>query len=234
MTDLRRVVMKTQPGDSTKLDSVSQEFHDACEQLHTSEFLPSDYRYNLTISHDRQFVWFRVAKVATRTILNHLRENAGPLDMDHAMFVHYPVNLCREYFKFAFVRNPWDRLVSCWQNKVVDENFFRFKETTRQRLMKFDNFVEYVGALDIENCDHHLRLQSRLIDLNHLDFLGRFEKFEKDYSYVCQVLDIPDLNGQQRNKSARSNDLNEYYSAGLRDAVFKIYERDIRLFNYCL
>lgn len=224
--------MRTKIDDAMKLDSVSQEFHDSAAYLRNSDLLPSDNAYNLTVSHERRFLWFRVAKVATRTILNHLRENCGPLDMDHAMSVHYPINICRDYFKFGFVRNPWERLVSCWQNKVIDTNYFRFDEANRQRLRDFKNFVEYVRDLDVETCDHHLRLQRKLIDLNQVEFLGRLEAFDEDFSHVCEVLGIPAWQGQQRNKSARSGDLHEYYTPDLIEAVADIYRKDIQLLNY--
>ncbi len=37
--------------------------------------------YNLTISHHYRFVWFRVAKVGTRTILEHFKASDVPLDV---------------------------------------------------------------------------------------------------------------------------------------------------------
>lgn len=232
LEEFRRAVMQTKTDDLTKLTDFSQQFHDSADHLRNSGFFLSDGAYNLTVSHDRRFIWFRVAKVATRTILNHFREHCAPLDMDHSMAIHYPVNLCRDYFKFAFVRNPWERLVSSWQNKIVDTNFFRLNKSTRQRLMEFANFVDYVRNLDIETCDHHFRLQCTLIDLNQLDFLGRHESFGDDFSHVCQVLGVPELNGEQRNKSGRLSDHRQYYTPELVASVAKIYQKDIQVFKY--
>ena len=39
----------------------------------------SSHAYNLTISHEYRLMWFRVAKVGTRTILEHLRKSGVPL-----------------------------------------------------------------------------------------------------------------------------------------------------------
>ena len=62
--------------------------------------------YNLTVSHSHRFVWYRVAKVATRTIRHHCETHGVSLDVDHAMRVRYPLASFADYFTFAFVRYP--------------------------------------------------------------------------------------------------------------------------------
>ena len=86
----------------------------------------SPLAYNLTISHSHRFVWYRVAKVATRTIRHHCETHGVSLDVDHAMRVRYPLATYADYFTFAFVRDPLDRFVSAWQDKVVDHNYYDF------------------------------------------------------------------------------------------------------------
>ncbi|MCG8634610.1 MAG: sulfotransferase family protein [Desulfobacterales bacterium] len=194
--------------------------------------MPSCRRYNISICNDKKFIWFRVAKVGTRSVFKIFNQVNLTLDAEHPWYCHYPVQQYQTFFKFGFIRNPWDRLVSCWQNKVVKKNHFEFSESQRSELLDFKKFVDYVSGLDIENCDCHLRLQSKLIDLNNIDYIGRFETFEKDLSYILNRINIDPIAIPHENKSKSRDDYQSYYTRALKDQVAQIYQKDIMLFSY--
>lgn len=198
----------------------------------TLPFIPSHQPYNITISHEKQFIWFRVPKVGTRTVFNWLGQADVSLDAVGPYNCHYPVQFYKSYFKFAFVRNPWDRLVSCWYNKVIDSNYFRLSQPDRLKLHIFEYFVDWVAAKNIETCDRHLRLQSRLIDLNQLDFLGRFETMDTDLLEVAHTLGLVEVTIERKNVTENRQPYQAYYNDTLRQKVADIYRKDIRLFGY--
>src|SRR3954451_16494371 len=79
------------------------------------------------INHERQFIFVHIPKTAGTAVSEALGE---PRDRKHPsleMIIrdglgHHPVKkLFRRkiigYFKFAFVRNPWDRAVSLYMEK---------------------------------------------------------------------------------------------------------------------
>jgi hypothetical protein len=173
-----------------------------------------------------------VAKVGTRTIFNAFEQGGLNLDAEHPMFCRYPEGLFIDYFKFAFVRNPWDRLLSCWRNKVVDSNYFKFSEELRARMQKFDRFVEYVEGLDLDQCDHHIRRQGRLIDINNIDFVGRFERFEEDLADVLKEIGISDIAIARKNASENRLHYRQHYDDALMARVGELYKKDIKLFGY--
>jgi len=130
-----------------QLDEASKAYQKQCEEfLKSNTYIPSQSRYNLTICHEKKFLWFRVAKVCTRTIFNIFKQGQVRLDAEHTMFCHYPPKLFESYFKFAFVRNPWDRLASCWKDKVVesgvDQNYFNFDDSTHEKMKQFESFLK--------------------------------------------------------------------------------------------
>ena len=200
--------------------------------VRTAKLAPSWYRYNLTACHDPAFLWFRVAKVGTRTIMKILTDSSLQLSAEHTFRCYYPVQRYQDHFKFGFVRNPWDRIVSCWHNKVVRYNRFGFDEETREKYTDFSCFLDYVESLDISTCDPHMRLQSRLIDLNNVDFVGRFENFRDDLSTVLDRLGLSDAELPHENTSSRKKDYREYYNDELIQRVGDIYQRDIQIFNF--
>lgn len=98
-------------------------------------------------------------------------------------------------------------------------------------MQEFSNFVSFVEKRDIEKCDIHLRLQSRLIDLNNLDFLGRFESFYEDLEFVFNNIGCKLTNFEVINATSKAH-FTAYYTDELIQRVAKIYKKDIQIFGY--
>lgn len=196
--------MKTRSNTPNKLDTYSNYLQRVYRCLNKFKYFPSSRPYNLSICHETKFIWFRVAKVGTRSIYNHLKSSV-PLAASHPYSVYYQPFLYRDYFKFAFARNPWDRLVSYWHNKVIESNYFRFNQHQYSRMQHFKNFIDFVSGLNVESCDPHLRLRCRLIELDNIDYVGRFETIGQDYKEVCNRLELSTENFRHENKSDRSS-----------------------------
>jgi hypothetical protein len=108
-------------------------------------------------------------------------------------------------FTFAFVRNPWARVVSAYLNKFLSVNCTsvvvlqrlrggRWRRWERpQTDITFREFVEFLAQHDPHKYDEHWRPQSMFLKDQRLDFLGRFENLTADFAWVQQQLgiDIP-------------------------------------------
>jgi hypothetical protein len=229
------LVFRTEHGDRLKLATPTRVALRQLSRRSARSGRLSPLAYNLTISHANKFMWFRVAKVGTRSIFGHFTKYDVPLDLEHAMRMRYPTDLFEDYFKFAFVRHPLGRFMSAWRNKVVNHNYFGFDSETLSRMQRVENFAAWVATFDLSDlatADHHLALQSRLIDLTQIDYLGRLESFDDDFAAVCHEIGVPVSHVEPLNQTRREDDEPEPVSDELRSLVTKIYRRDLQVFGY--
>ncbi|MCK5174371.1 MAG: sulfotransferase family 2 domain-containing protein, partial [Planctomycetes bacterium] len=148
------------------------------------------------------------------------------------------------FFKFAFVRNPWSRLVAGYLDKFVQyyaeiagdlaELIAHVQEKSRSDLdlnkgVTFRQFVERVaGSRDME-LDEHWRPQSCFVAYHKFDFIGKFENFQADVKYVNQQLGIELNLGHGSNSVGYASNIasgagNSYFDNCYADELRKIKE----------
>jgi hypothetical protein len=135
------------------------------------------------------------------------------------------------YHRFAFVRNPWDRMVSIYAR--MDPHMQASAESAGLKLIgtSFNEFLERTG--DFEHV--HLAPQHRFVmDTTGqlvVDFLGRFEHLTADFAAICQRVGLQS-SLPHRNASVRS-DYRAYYNDDYaRKTVERRYGDDIERFRY--
>jgi hypothetical protein len=142
-----------------------------------------------------------------------------------------------DYFKFAFVRNPWDRLVSTvyfLRNGGVKAGDRAWTERNLGIYRNFEHFVR-VGLQRPEIQSWvHFRPQSEFVlspeNRKMVDFIGRFENLTQDFEEVARRLGLP---GPLATINASSHAAFEtYYTPETAEIVGQIYARDVKCFGY--
>lgn len=147
------------------------------------------------------------------------------------------------YFKFTFVRNPWDRLFSAFnylKNGGINEIDAKFSSDHLSSISNFEEFVLNWLNEDTILIYWHFIPQYRFIttaknrDLIMVDFVGRFENLNEDFNSVCKILNFQNARLLKLNESERNSDKSykEFYTKEMIDKVSELYKLDIALFNY--
>ena len=208
----------------------------------------------MIISHAHKFIFFAVPKTGTQSIRQALSPHLAPDDwQQHALFGQarlpipelaarehghlgvcdvaplLPAEIWESYFKFGFVRNPFDRFVSAY--------VFLFRKSLQgQDQTPQDLTGDMKSALGRHRFRRRVLIQpqSDLLEDRDgalaLDFIGRYERLETDFQEVCVRLGIS--TGLPLANPSDHAHYCQYYDAELRSEVADFYARDLEHFEY--
>ena len=126
-------------------------------------------------------------------------------------------------FKFAFVRNPWERLVSWYQ--------YVQKTPSHEDSRPGETFAEFAGRFLAKPRRAQWWMIEDLNGVMGLDYVGRFENLNDDIAYLCQRIGIKAQTLPHRNKMA-DKDYRTFYDDRLALAVKNNWTREIDAFGY--
>lgn len=163
---------------------------------------------------------------ASRRRISSIRDSKGFLDCIYD----------KDSFKFAFVRNPYTRILSCFRDKIVSGRQPRFRAhlgfPQRGEVSLFE-FLERVSLQRIESMNRHWRPQFALIPESiELSFLGRFERLNVDLQVVYEKIGIE--KSKVKTRDTHKTDTGNTINLSNREITLinKIYSRDFSRFNY--
>ncbi len=192
-------------------------------------------------------LYIGIAKNANSTInAGFLRAlNIEPDPKDKAGKVHdlkmpFVTNKIGAFFskaklKITFVRNPFDRLVSCYVNKIQEENYWGIKKCyygTFYNTMSFEEFANKVCKIPDFASDIHFRSQSSFLFFFGkalFNVLARVENLDEDYNKFLFKVGLPP---KKAYNVSTSGDWRDYYNEGLARKVYKRYKKDFEKFGY--
>ncbi len=141
-----------------------------------------------------------------------------------------------EYFSFAFVRNPWDLMVSSygwWLQKAHKWEKFHLNVREIEQMGSFAAFMHSRYGRRMLN-----RSEGSIFDWISedgkiiVDFVGRFECLQEDWDKVCEQIGAPRSQLAHMNRTERKASYREYYSAETRQIVADRFHKTIEMFGY--
>ena len=182
--------------------------------------------YNYLVNHEYRFVYCPIPKVACSSFKKLILQISEPenfqniikslsgvqfhIHIDHAysLFQYKKQRVDKilagnKYFKFAFVRNPWNRLVSAYLNKFLPAEprpvarpviqFIYEKQGLAPNFEKsitFRQFINYLIDTDDHLLNEHWRPQYLFLGDYDFDFIGKFENITEDFQQIKQKLSL--------------------------------------------
>lgn len=192
-------------------------------------------------------------------LMQNRQPEIGPPSLAHlkareyVLYKYLTPEMFDSYFKFSFVRNPWSRMVSIYKYMGFDKksDFKTFLMCDFKNDI-FKNKYWFVGP-QVEFLSNG---KGDII----LDYVGRYETLQADFSHVCRKIGIPEVqlpyvnvSGYKKSASSlkkpkktiknilskiRTNVIpsyetyHEYYDQETIDYVADIYRKDIDWFGY--
>lgn len=214
----------------------------------------------MLISQTHNFIFFHVAKVAGLSIRQALEPytqlpdkfkikrppqykngQVNPLyEIWEATLTHATAKEAQkalghtfnQFYKFAFVRNPWEWQVSMYHFLLKETSNPRYKQV--KAMAGFEEYLEWIIATKKPYPKGATKLQSEMITDEEgkvlVDFVGHYETLADDFNQVCRQLKIeaklPHIN-QSNHRDYRS-----YYNDRTQQLVANYFQADIELFGY--
>jgi len=206
-------------------------------QLRTAVHPSSKGNFSLKPFDEHQCVFIHITKTAGTSVASSLFDYLPY----HYTAIDYRVIFGRKvfnrYFKFAFVRNPWDRLYSAYRYLKAGGWNDEDKRWAQENLSQYHSFEDFVKQwLNEDNIKKHKHFwpQARFICDSHnkllVNYLAYFETINDDYDVIRKKIGV----GKEiaHHNASPGNSYRDVYDGELRDIVEKVYADDIALFGY--
>lgn len=181
-----------------------------------------------------------------KCIFIHINKSGGGMSIDSAIGgLKKPEHKCaswyrqhknlqfRNYFKFAFVRNPWEKVVSQWafRTQKIDKSNLPFLTWVQnptgmvfipqRRWLVDTNF--YSNGHPVEDAVTGGEIL--------VDYVGYYQEFRSEWEYVCSQIGF-DPNKLPHLHKSDHGDYRQYYTDEVAEMIGDIYAEDIQEWGF--
>lgn len=193
------------------------------------------------VSADLKCVFIHIPKCAGSSINQDLKLQSIGFSGHSPASCHF--DYLGDYFSFTFIRNPYDRVASAYkyfQKLIPGHRWYKRNSIIADAAAKM-NFNEFVNhILDFQKLmvreegsfesGIHFQPFDYFLD-EKINYIGRFEDIQKDYSYIRSRLNLP-IKILRKTNSTNNNDYKKIYSGDAERIVYNIYNQDIKKYKY--
>lgn len=175
------------------------------------------------ISHEHKCIFIHIPRTGGTALERSFNFADEPTKHLCAKSIYLKVGqkIWDNYFKFTFVRNPWDRVISLWHQPI-------YKKINALSGHSLEFFLDHYNP-----CSHEQGVTFKdYLNYGVIDFVGRFENRMEDLGFISEKINHPiDALARDRSTSPRKP-YQHYYTASLEKRVQQKYKEDIETYNY--
>ncbi|MEL6812984.1 MAG: sulfotransferase family 2 domain-containing protein [Bacteroidota bacterium] len=131
------------------------------------------------------------------------------------------------YYKFSFVRNTWARVYS-WYANIMKDEVLRAAYGIKDPNFTYEQFLE-------SKINHQTFSQLYFLTDSKgnvpMDFIGRFENLQEDFTIVCERLGIEDPS-LPKLLVRKYGHYTDHYTPATKDLIYKLYKNEIDYFKF--
>lgn len=194
------------------------------------------------LDYTRKLAYLALPKTGSYSIHEYFHALHGhPEPILHHMSAELMVALhpeTKDYFKFAFVRNPWDKFVSVYHDFVNRRKteYSGLLSTSTPLLSEFKDFEDCCRNIRSSPWFHNVFFKPQLsfmsFAIGEVDFVGKFETLQQDFDSVCRMHGLPTKPLRHLNSGSYNHGYRKYYTEETADIIRDLYREDIKAFNY--
>jgi len=213
-----------------------------------------NFRHNAWVSKKYKYLYMSVPKNACTTVkveLLQLHSCKAPEDISDIHEMGLVLNdfsyeekldiLTSNWFRFCFIRNPYDRILSAFKSKILcasDNSYTNVRKDILESHDTFSAFLDLVGdQVKHDRADFHWDLQSRILlwdDIKY-NYIGKVERFDLDFSTIMGKLTgtkkYPIKAFKHYNRSDKMNN-SLFLNNETAPIIYKIYQEDFETLGY--
>jgi chondroitin 4-sulfotransferase 11 len=200
------------------------------------------------VENKYNIIFIHIPKTGGKALYYSLFKSEMQAHQSIIAYFLYDKRKFNKYFKFAVVRNPWDRFSSAYYYLKSEKKYLAHtlndQEFSKKYLSSFNTIEEFI--LEIYNNENfrnlilswtHFKPQYQYIEINgvnQLDYVGKFEDLENEFIKIKDKLGIKNKNTLiEKNKNEDKNkNYWEYYNKKTAKIIENIYKKDINDFGY--
>mgnify|MGYP003628652281 CR=1 FL=1 len=202
-----------------------------------------------SINKELRTIFIHVPKVAGGSLSN-FDWNRGN---GHKTFTDFEAELgnleIEKYFVWAFVRNPWDRIVSAYEDcpeifphapsfeSFIKQIYYNRHELNGIRSLRFSSLPRFGFPFGRMHFQPMSLLLSDKFGTIRADWVGKYETLNGDFERLQLKLGVkpeilPHHNQRKKKKDRRTSFYIDLYTQELSEMVGEIYAKDIQAFCY--